>query len=421
MTWYTESGACAGTDDLLNKLFAWMATEPWGAFAGSWIGELDGVAPPTGNSVTVSGNTSFPRWSESAGVINGTRQKLWRFTNGDVDLWLMLDTAYQGAGVAELDHPNCGIFALLTEDLGKTASQFKAMYEDGHPAVVVADNVTAPRFSSCYPTYGAAEYDFFSNGQQVHVSFKRVTPYGESRQHFSFGTIRKASAAWDGGEYFSGCCAPSSSSDQWDYENTPKPAGQYGNILLSSNGDTVRFSTGTTTSDPCGKGQIRVAGIPDANAPLTRTVKYCAIGDIFSRLNTGTELPGITGSSSDAVGSVAVLGGHTTPHHIVGRGTAPSVRPTLATQELCPNTWDNRSPGVGADLLAFEPINSNRWQLLGTVDGIRFLNVKYLSEGQVVNTDWKVYPVSTQAAANRGAGEFGNTNSGNLGIAYRFQ
>lgn len=295
------------------------------------------------------------------------------------------------------------------------------MYEAGHPVTVVADNVTAPRFSSCYPAYGAAEYDFFSDGVTVHVSFKRVTPYGESRQHFSFGMIRKASNAWDGGEYFSGCCAASSSVDQWDYENVPKPTGQYGVILLSSNASVNRFNANNTDSDPCGKGQIRVVGIPDAYTPLTRTVKYAVLGDLLGRLNTTTNLPGVAGTSDDAVGSVAVLGGHSTPHHIVGRGNAPSVRPTLASQELCPNTWDNRAPGVGVDLLAFEPIDSSRWQLLGSVDGIRFLNNAYLDEGQVVNTDWKVFSLSTKLAANREVGEFGNTNSGNLGLAFKFQ
>jgi len=423
MTWFTENAVCAGTDDLISKLYAFLNTAPWGAGPGVLVGELDAVSPPTGNPVTIAGSAYYPRWSDTLGVINGTRQKLWRFTNGLVDYWLMLDTAFLGAGTPELAHPNTGLFALLTSDLGKTAAQFKTLYDNGHPVGVVANNVTAPRFASCYPAYGASEYHFFSDGYVVHVAFKRVTPYGESWQHFSMGTIRKASASWTGGEYFSGCCAASPSALRWDYENNPKQTGQYGNIVLSSNGETDRYvDSSTSTSDPCGKGIIRVVGVPDAYTPLTRTVNYCALGDILGRVNSSTFLPNLLASDSDAVGSVSVLGGHSTPHHIIGRGaTEPNTRPTLASQELTPNTWDNRAPGIGVDLMCFEPINSSRWQLLGSVDGIRMVNVKYLSDADVVNTDWKVFPLATKFPAHPEVGEFGNTNSGNLGIAYRFQ
>lgn len=441
MAWETEAaGAVNGTDELLTKLAEWLE-DPLRSWSGS-PGIITCDATVRGSAgvdnilicsetdaAAVNGSVNHPRWDITDAVISAARQKLWRFekddgVNAPVDFWFMVDIAETGSPV---DFPNMGVFVLLTSDVGKTPAQFRDLYYDGHPndTGVIADNPTAPRFSSVYPSYGADLYHFFSDGYTVHVAFRRTTIYGTSWQHFSFGSISKASAAWEGGEYFSGCCAGPSNIDCWDY------SGDYGHaygvrsgLLLSSTTRANRYEIGAYETDCCAKGVVRVVGVPDAFHPTTRTVNYCALGDPLLGMSGLVVTPNTVGTTEDAVGSAAILGGVGAYQQIKGSTSLVATAqtfPTLAAQDLCPNTWDNRAPGIGVDVLSFDYLLTSRWQLLGSVLGVRFVNMAYLNEEAVVNTDWKVFPLSTSNPANREPGGQGNTCSGTLGVAYRFQ
>ena len=430
MAWEHATGTVSGIENLLTTLAEWLDS------GRSWDAESDkvvcdatirgsvGVDPiqlcHASTLTEVLGSISHPRWSSVSGVFPAARQRLWRFQKraggaGDVDFWLVADVEEIG---------NLGVFCLLTSDVDNDVSQFEALFSSGHPNPITSNNPTAPRFASVYPTFGAETYHFFSDGFRVHVAFRRTTALGTSWQHFSFGTIRKASSAWDGGEYFSGCCAGPSTEAGWDYSQDPDETARQSTVVLSSPFRTPRFSgTALNVPDCHAKGLIRVVGIADADPTFTatRTVNYCALGDILTSLNNSSSPPQPTTTSHDrdAVGSVAVLGGLSAYQQIVGNTSGSAAASPLNLLEIAPNTWDRRSPGIGVDLFAFDYGNSYRWQLLGSVDGIRFVNAEFIADEATVNTDWVVLPVSSNNAAQVGA--LGHTNFGTFGIAYRKQ
>ena len=219
MTWYTLSNAaCASTEVMMNELYDWVTGATAGFPGGSVFTAGVKDATPAG-SLAIPGHNSIGRWAApNSGTISAARQRLYRIQRGGVDYWFMLDIAYVGGGVSL---PNLGLYSWLTTDLGKTADQFAAM-----AVAAPGSSTTSPYASACYPAHGATAYHFFTNGEVIHVAFKRSHTSTSSWQHFSFGKLQKpAGASWVGGEYFSGCDAPdSSTATNWDYTVTSQGA-----------------------------------------------------------------------------------------------------------------------------------------------------------------------------------------------------
>lgn len=414
MTWFFTTGACNGTSDMLDKLFDWIDTPPWTPVAGGITAGLKAVTPSAAGDLILTGNASWPRWVASAGVLGYQRQVMWRFSTGDIDIWLINDKAYNSSASAGCNYPNTGIFAFMTTTVGQGVDDVKTLYTTERQTYANPEDNSPPILASCHPAYGAVTYYFFSDGMEMRVCFKRSTPAGDSWQHFSFGKIRKASEEWEGGEYFSGNCAPHAGrAALWDYNAN---AGSFcaGNHLVLSGSADDRFTDGFYgNSDPSGRGFIRVVGAQECFNTAPRVTNWCSLGEQL-------HLPAENGvdPANAACGAVSVLGGHSAGWHITSYG---SYVPSIVTQDISPNTWDGRAPGVGVDLLIYEWDPAKRWHLLGSADGIRFVNISLLSEAEVVNTDWMVFPLSTTAASHPVVGEFGIVGTGNLGIAYKFQ
>ncbi len=422
MTWFHTTGACNGTADMLDKLFDWVASPPWTPATGGIVARAGkkAVTPASGGDIHLPSYgtypfNQYPRWASSSANFGYQRQVMWGFSTGDVDLWLINDKAFNGSASADCDHPNMGIFAFMTTSPDSEVDDVHTLHSTEKQTYANPAGNSPPALSSCYPAYGAVIYHFFSNGMEMRVCFKRSTPLGDAWQHFSFGKISKASTAWDGGEYFSGNCAPHSGrSTLWSYSSNASGFSVSNHLVLSATG-LERVSDGFyNNGDPCGRGFIRVVGAQECFNTAPRPTNWCAIGE---QLQTPTEENGVD-AGSPACGAVSILGGHSAGFGITSYG---SYLPSLVTQDLCPNTWDNRAPGVGVDLLVYEWDPAKRWHTLGVAEGIRFVNIAYLAEAEVVNTDWMVFPLSSIETPNIVAGEFARVNTGNLGIAYKFQ
>jgi len=65
--------------------------------------------------------------------------------------------------------------------------------------------------------------------------------------------------------------------------------------------------------------------------------------------------------------------------------------------------------------MLYDDAGATRYFDLGYLTGIRFLNIKNLTDDALINTDWRAYPASYR-------GETGSSDyaaSGDYGIAYR--
>lgn len=82
-----------------------------------------------------------------------------------------------------------------------------------------------------------------------------------------------------------------------------------------------------------------------------------------------------------------------------------------------PNSWTPlRTPGLPIEYQLLRDADDGLFYDLLTIPGARFVNMQYLNPGDVINTDWKVFPLSIKGDI----GSAGNyACSGNYGIAYQ--
>ncbi len=404
MVWvYKENNSCASTAAMIDELYDWITrtdagpTFPvGGAFTAGIRGDVIGTFTLPFSSGSTVGRFASPNSSNLGG-----RNRTYRFTRGGVDYWFLLDTASQGGSPAL---PNLGLYCWVTTDTGKTSAQFQALVNAAY--VATPSSPTFPYASACYPTHGATKYRFFTDGQVVHVAFKRSHPSASSWQHFTFGKIEKpAGATWAGGEYFFGCDASHNVATGWDLT---APAALAPSILLSNTdvSDETAFNS-LATQSPFRKGQIRVAGAYD-NSATPKAVNYCSIG---------WPLPNVvTPITSTLVGKVWVLGGG----GYYENGAAGGVSAKSSTLLSCgPNSWNGRSPGVGVDFFYHDTQVTRQLQYLGSIPGVRFVMMDNITEDVPLNQDWVVYPISNVTTLNATYSDYGHTRSGRLGIAYK--
>lgn len=401
------SGTCSGTDGLLEAICDFIDAETLNFTV---IRRAATPSSSAGNLQLLHAN--WDMWQDCAGLIDYRRQKMYTIQHGAVEIWLIADMAYVGNPNPGNDYLNQGIFAYLTETT-VTPDGFKGLYADG---VSGANPNTAPRLSIVSPAYGATDYVIRSDGDRIHVSFKRSTSGGDAWQHFSFGSIEKADS-WVGGEYFSGCAGGSILAD-WDYAVTPGGYATNNSNLLSSAGyRTNRYLlTDSQGPHPYGKGIIRVVGAKLGFSPYAAT-KWCVIGDPV----TGQISESSATGRNELVGSVGVMNALSCYQGIASR-VCTDLANSRALLDLSANDWDKRSVGLVPDLFIFDyQTPSVGWQYLGSIPGIRFINIEFIADGATVNNDWHCYPVSNRYGSSPVYGEHGFLGSGNLGIAFKFQ
>lgn len=420
--YYKTNLACAGTDGMMDELYDWLTGHPvhpgfpvdkrftGGVKAGS-SSSFTLKCGPTGTTNVVNDAGRFP--TLTSGTFSSTAQKLYRLGRGGVDHWFLLDTAYVGNATDNMI--NRGLFCWITETTGVSAAGFSSFVEAAQVEAAGSPSTVAP--AGCWPTFGATSYHFFSNGNSVHVAFKRSGVSSSSWQHFSFGVIDKpVGATWVGGEYFTGGVAPVTSvsyPNSWDLNHidgwnpgigAPLPfcSAGYGNDnSISIYPYQNLFNLGF----------IRVIGANVIKPPYPST-KYCHLGGGLDQ--------GLTGAHAHRLGSVQILGAASTetlafPPTTTGHLGTPYCSPIGAGA----NTWNGRSIGVPPDFYYLDYPATSRLQYLGTVPGVRFLDVSNIAEAQTINNDWMCFPLANKTTVRREISDQAHIKSGRLGIAYK--
>ena len=314
---------------------------------------------------------------------------------------------------------NTGIFAAIVDDSSGvgttgTSSQRCDSFKSSFTQSSYGDNA-AGSLNSCmhqmWPTYGAVEADFFSDGDRIHVCMRRSVNTYNSYYHFSFGKIDKASSVWSGGEYISGNSMTDYSLDSisttaYYWEDVARP-------LLSTVTTPQEFNQGGSAPSPrFGGSLLRVVGVKDFN---NVTQNYCNIS-----LPIIESITKVTSTCNTAYGGVV---GGVSSRWTTTKGTLGI--PNLSNRKRnplkdSPNSWNGRAPGFGVDLFYHDGYNTPKTiQLLGNVPGIRFLNITGLTDRQVINNEWIVFPVWSRDAARTSWDETIHPDSAHIGVAYK--
>lgn len=409
MVWvYKENNSCSDTKTMIDELYDWITrTDSSPTFP---VGSVftPGVKADTIASLTVSSETTSRFSAPNSSTLGSSRVRAYRFLRGGVDYWFVLDVASQGGTP---NFPNLGLYCWITTDTGKTSAQLQALITAANAAT--PSSPTTPIAMACYPTHGATKYRFFSDGEVIHVAFKRTHPSTSSWQHFSFGKIQKPpGATWVGGEYFSGGDAGTVGSG-WDLYEIFN-----GNFRVMTVFGAVYDEHGTEVITSGGNncfGQVRVVGAYDNRQTVgPQPVNYCKMG--FEPFLTTPVV-----NTTDYTGRVGILGG--SGFRMAGLGVSGSGVGYSGKQASIlaagPNSWNGRSPGVGVDLFYRDMVVTSRYQYLGCVPGIRFVIMENITEDVPLNQDWVVFPLGNPDVANETYSDYGHIKSGKLGVAYK--
>lgn len=440
MPWVHKTGSCTSTIDMLSQLYDWVTGSvvdgvspfpPARYFTPGLKEVTPSVAAPGKIAVSVRpGLNNCGKWAVGLGAENLTkvvtditgspeslravsreRMTLYRLGRDGGDYWVFADNAFIGGSN---NFRNIGFFGWFTKDTGTAADDFTALWESSFSYNHSGNSVQ--RASAVYPSYGADTFHFFTDGDCIHVAFRRVAGGSSSWQHFSFGLAEKpAGSNWEGGEYFSGSAAADSIL-QWNkisnYAFT-----QGCTHLLNSHGNLdALFNGGIGGMDPHPHGFIRAEGATACNQQnYAVPCNYAAIGaPMFSGGGDITH----SAQYYDAFALAGVVGAASNGTQVAYADIGVEGGSLLGALELTPNSWNGRSPGYGVELYIADP-DSNRWRYLAKIPGVRFLNVENLEAEQIVNSDWIVFPLSNKVTANAEHSDSGHTCSANYGVAYR--
>jgi hypothetical protein len=144
------------------------------------------------------------------------------------------------------------------------------------------------------------------------------------------------------------------------------------------------------------------------------TVCLVADGMNFARIDHATEDYDETGLAH----RVAAIDGPSLSSGSYSAAAPSAFRSFYSKPELAPNGYNNRSFAPPVKLWAQTNSGSKEWKMLGTVPGLRYVSIKLQEAGDVVNTDWHVYPLTKKGSIGV-ASQF--PASGDLGIAFKFQ
>lgn len=229
---------------------------------------------------------------------------------------------------------------------------------------------------------GTYVYRFFEVDDSLHVALIRTYSGVVSYRHFSFGKIQKY-GSWTGGEYFTGSYDEVSGSS---YYNTK--LSQYHCRLFGNKVGYVVSGNGSAVGSRASYGVIRCT---------YNSKNYANIDRAYNDIETG-------------MNEAVTMGGLRRHAHVGQTGMSPSIDP-----DKSPNLWSDTAAATPIHFMLYDNAGASRFLDMGYLTGIRFLNVQNLTPDQLVNTDWRVYPLSYQS-------ETGSANyaaSGNMGIAFR--
>lgn len=412
------NGVSDGTSGVMDKLYDWLT----GATPGFPGTLFTGVVK--NGRLTYSGgggspaNITLTNMTRAGATFSQADLAFYALGRGGITYWFMCDLGRTSVVGGSRGFLNTGIFAAIVDDstgvgTSGTSSQRCDSFKTALSQSTFGESVTGS-LNSClhqiWPTYGAVEADFFSDGDRVHVCIRRSVNSYNSYVHFSLGKIDKASSSWVGGEYISGNSMTDLSSDpiattSQYWASTARP-------LLSSIGWPQEYnSSGNAPSPRYGGSILRVVGVKDLS---NVTQNYCNISLNLLEQNTKT-----SSTTPTAFGGVA---GGASPKWTTSKSDVNSPPSTSKRNPLkeSPNSWNGRAPGFGVDIFYQDLFNTPKTiQLLGSVPGIRFINLTGLSDRQAINNEWMIFPIWSREAARTSWDETIHPDSAHLGIAYK--
>jgi hypothetical protein len=357
MTWEHLTDTCASTDEMLSDLCDWAAGFSTAPFTKEAVGGA-GVYTRS-ESVTLAGNAPSATFTATLRCLSRGGQRYWLAHN-----------------------ESNGIFCKLSK--AATAITASAPTFDSMTVVSGGDHSRASR---CYPVSGANKYWFFKSDDDmtVHVRFRRANG---SWQAFSFGKMEKTDDAdWTGGEYFDPQCA-SDELAQWTL--SASSAIHYINRPLFGSSTTYLPTAGNPV-DVYGFGVYRV--------------DYAGLTYALASIAPGTDLDPATYGHA----KVCLYGG--AQHYDFG---FVDTNTSLATS---PASFNARSAGQPPLLFLYDRAGTGLMLYMGTVPGVRHLNIGTMVAEQTVNDDWVVFPETSTGPGDATHGT-GYVSSGILGVAY---
>lgn len=195
--------------------------------------------------------------------------------------------------------------------------------------------------------------------------------------HLNFGTLAKV-GSWTGGEFFTGTYQDTGSG----FVNGLPYAPQHCFGFQQSNG------TRQTTAQ---------------KIPVIRCVYNTKD---FAHINTYTD-----GSVYTGYNAVLSVGGIVISNSVLNAGATANVMPNYSPNHYAPY----RSSGIPIELQLIRNAHDNLCYDLGTVEGMRYTNIAALESGDIINTDWIVFPLSIKGTV----GSTGNyAATADYGVAY---
>lgn len=405
------NGVSDGTFGLIDKLYDWLT----GASAGFPGTLFTGVLKNGGLSAGANVSVSFNGTLGTPVSIPRTDLSFYALRRNGVTYWIVCDLGKSAAAGGARATPNMGIFFVMTETATiDTADElfntFSGNLSDQPINGANTTGSTSSFMQRIWPTYGAVEADFFSDGDRVHVAFRRSVSTYTSYQHFSIGVIDKASTSWTGGEYMDGCSVNHSLVNGWDEVDG---TWHYTNRKVLSGSLRYQFNANNqdTEASYMQPGILRVVGIKDISNVAQN---YAMLG--FRPWDDTIAKTHFTGFA----GVVGMLGGVTRGYTVNESVLTSATATRRAALMESPNSWNGRTAGFGVDLFAMDLYNTPKTSMyLGSVPGIRFIRIDGLSDRQLINNEWMVFPIWSRGAAHVSADETGYPTSGNFGIAYK--
>lgn len=225
-----------------------------------------------------------------------------------------------------------------------------------------------------FPVIAAGSYHFMQYKDSIHAVC--ILSSGV-HIHLNFGTVAKV-GSWTGGEYFTGSMHDVNSI----YVNGTPYASQH--CFGFHNGNGAR----SLSAQVC---------------PLMRCV-YNAKNFAHIDLN-------YNGTVSTGYNSVLSVGGVSISGTAINAGGAVNLIDTFSPNHYAPY----RAAGSPIELQLVKDADDNLCYDLGTVEGMRYIDMTNLKSADIVNTEWIVFPLSIKGTT----GSTGNyASSANYGVAY---
>ena len=223
------------------------------------------------------------------------------------------------------------------------------------------------------PAPAAGTYYFHQYKYSIHAICKLASGV---HVHLNFGTLDKV-GSWTGGEFFTG------SYHEYTANVNGSPTNGTHCFMFHNAADFRLVSQQTVPSMRC----------------VYNSKNFAALDVSYDAVPSNYNLVCGVGVLSHYATSAATAGA--TPNVISGYG---------------PNSYaPYRSPGVPIEYQLYANAGDSLWYDLGTVEGARFVNISAEDAGDVIDTNWVVYPLSIKG----NTGSVGNyASSANYGIAY---